>query len=671
MEAAGAAGEAQAERFAAGGALGPGEALADGFWAEFRGEPPEEAGGRGEALLVDRQEDVCLRHWAEEVARATQLGSSVEERATMLALLVAERMGGVAWGEGELEQRFLADYEQVRREYRDERVRLGSLAVGLERHRALAFKVLAEAAQVPCCLFGESAGASAGISVIDERGEERGIELVGDVGSWKVRPHSPPKRPAETGEVTESTFAAAARTRPVSRSEPYRGLDTFLEEDADAARIREALKVAPEKYYEGLGRGGVAGPEDSEEPGPRPRPHLSPSRRHVRENRRDQAGVFERSRAHASPLARRTGRNATLRAEKEVEEARQRAVAEEIFERKLKSLYEDGVEPKYQSEVARLMQRHHDVSADEAEGALHIVGGDEEKASDVCAMAGTAHCAIRDAAAWLQFNAWNLEEAVRAYRGHAMGSRQQPLHTSSGFNSQSSSHTEGRRHVNVCKGKAGNRPPPAKMGGNSGATPVANPFYRYMEPNGRDHPLNRAQAETAPAQWDSGYSTMAGVWKAEMEQRRAASQQQPAKHGESRPLRDSWGLGGQSPMGAARHRSNQSSKREEDYRGGRMHPERTAAEATVPKTHSSDVASKKTAEQLRDAAVSAIQHQTTGKNLTEIFTMFGVPVEGGDLRKAYRKAGMLLHPDRNRGKPVHLRIEAEEKWKLLGAKMNR
>ena len=51
--------------------------------------------------------------------------------------------------------------------------------------------------------------------------------------------------------------------------------------------------------------------------------------------------------------------------------------------------------------------------------------------------------------------------------------------------------------------------------------------------------------------------------------------------------------------------------------------------------------------------------------------MFGVPVEGGDLRKAYRKAGMLLHPDRNRGKPVHLRIEAEEKWKLLGAKMNR
>ena len=492
---------------------------------------------------MDRREDVCLRHWAEEVARATQVGSSVEERATMLALLVAERMGGVAWGEGELEQRFRTDYEQVRRECRDERVRLGSLAVGLERHRALAFKVLAEAAQVPCCLFGEGAGTSAGVSVIDERGEERGIELVGDVGSWKVRPHSPPVWPAETGEVTGSTFAPAARTRSVPRREPYRGLDTFLEEDADAARIREALKVAPEKYYEGLGRG-VAGPEGGEEPGPRPRPRPSPPRRHERENRRDRAGVFERSRACASPLARRTGRNATLRAEKEVEEARQRAVAEEIFERKLKSLYEDGVEPKYQSEVTRLMQRHHDVSADEAEVALHIVGGDEERASDVCAMAGTARSAIRDAAAWLQFNAWSLEEAVRAYRGHAMGSRPQPLHASSGFNSRSSSHTQGRRHVNACEGKAGKRPPPSKMGGDSGTTPVENPFYRYTEPTGRDHPLNRTQAETAPAQWDSGYSAMAGVWKAEMEQRRAASQHEPAKRGERWPRQDSCDSGG-------------------------------------------------------------------------------------------------------------------------------
>ena len=76
-------------------------------------------------------------------------------------------------------------------------------------------------------------------------------------------------------------------------------------------------------------------------------------------------------------------------------------------------------------------------------------------------------------------------------------------------------------------------------------------------------------------------------------------------------------------------------------------------------------------EELRDAAVSALQRQTVGKDLPEIFSMFGVQVEGGDLRKPYRKASMLLHPDRNRGQPARLRIEAEEKWKILGAKMNR
>ena len=681
MAAAGAA-RAQAARWARGGALGPGEAVADGFRAVFRGAgagaaPGPSGGGGGpggeEAVLVDRRGDVCLRHWAEEVARATKLGGSVAERATMLALLVAERLGGVAWGEGELERRFRIDFAQVRGEHRDGEVRLGSLAVGLERHRALAFKVLSDVAQVPCRLFGEGGGASAGVSVIDERGDERQMELVGDVGSWKPRRSASPRGAgADLGGGGGARGAGGAKpkasTPPVPRREPFRGLDTFLEQDADAARIRRDLKLDPEKYYDGLGDENVESVRARKARGRRVAPACAPQE--------PQAAAQPQSDAsppRSSPMARRTDRNAMLRAKQEVDEARKRANAEEAFQRKLKSLYEDGVEPEHEAEVASLVQKHRHMSAEEAESALHIVGGDAERASRVCAMAGAAQSSVRDSAAWLQCHAWDLEEAVRAYRGHAVGSQPQPLHASSGFNSRSSTSPASEAVPLRKKGKAAKHPSPSK-GRHAGSAPAENPFYRYTEPSSRDHPLNCPQPAEAHSRWGGGDSSMSGVWRAEMEQRRAAAPPRPATHraDRTRPGSRDFG-GGRSPPRGSRGSSCASGK--QPAGGARGRPGRPAADDGAykpePAPRPGAPASPGNVEELRDAAVSALQRQTVGKDLPEIFRMFGIQVEGGDLRKAYRKAGMLLHPDRNRGQPARLRIEAEEKWKILGAKMNR
>lgn len=164
---------------------------------------------------------------------------------------------------------------------------------------------------------------------------------------------------------------------------------------------------------------------------------------------------------------------------------------------------------------------------------------------------------------------------------------------------------------------------------------------------------------------------MAGVWRAEMEQRRAAAPSRPATHAARQGSRG-FGGGHSPPSGPRRSSCEGGEQPAGGARGRRGWP---AAGATArkpePAPRSPVPASPENVEKLREAAVSALQRQTVGKDLPEIFSMFGVQVEGGDLRKAYRKAGMLLHPDRNRGQPTRQRIEAEEKWKILGAKMNR
>eukprot|EP00959_Pyramimonas_sp_CCMP1952_P212387 4443902-Pyramimonas_sp.AAC.1 len=42
-----------------------------------------------------------------------------------------------------------------------------------------------------------------------------------------------------------------------------------------------------------------------------------------------------------------------------------------------------------------------------------------------------------------------------------------------------------------------------------------------------------------------------------------------------------------------------------------------------------------------------------------------------DVRKAYKKAALKFHPDRNRQAPLRAQVQAEESWALITAKYDR
>ena len=73
-----------------------------------------------------------------------------------IAAIVADRLGGPfpLGAEPEMRQRWAADSARVKRERGSVIVPVATLRVGLGVHRALLFKFLADASNVPCALVG-------------------------------------------------------------------------------------------------------------------------------------------------------------------------------------------------------------------------------------------------------------------------------------------------------------------------------------------------------------------------------------------------------------------------------------------------------------------------------------------------------------------------------------
>ena len=75
-----------------------------------------------------------------------------------LATVVSEHMGG-AMDHHSLSQAYTAFQAQLKDRLQSRILPIGSLAVGLPRHRALLFKTLADACELPCCLLrGDALG---------------------------------------------------------------------------------------------------------------------------------------------------------------------------------------------------------------------------------------------------------------------------------------------------------------------------------------------------------------------------------------------------------------------------------------------------------------------------------------------------------------------------------
>lgn len=147
-----------------------GDVLVDGFfdcWGPFKdvakpGEFPSLASLRRvprvdddprEVLIVNHDHDLRLCVLASEVTAELPEDATVEQRIAVLARVVSRSMGGEARSSQELAPKWRDASRNLKRDHRGIVIPLGELRVGQLRHRALLFKVLADAVQVQCRLL--------------------------------------------------------------------------------------------------------------------------------------------------------------------------------------------------------------------------------------------------------------------------------------------------------------------------------------------------------------------------------------------------------------------------------------------------------------------------------------------------------------------------------------
>ncbi|KAF1886610.1 hypothetical protein Lal_00045843 [Lupinus albus] len=146
-----------------------------------------------EVILVNRRNDIELKQ-LEEKARAlfkecfvSELGLILSGLLQKLADIVVDRMGGPVGNADNIMRRWAMRSRELRNFSRTIVLPLGRLDVGLSRHRALLFKVLADRINIPCMLVkgsyytGSDDGAVNLIKADD--GSEYIIDLMGAPGT--------------------------------------------------------------------------------------------------------------------------------------------------------------------------------------------------------------------------------------------------------------------------------------------------------------------------------------------------------------------------------------------------------------------------------------------------------------------------------------------------------
>ncbi|BFI43156.1 sterile alpha motif and leucine zipper containing kinase AZK [Marchantia polymorpha subsp. ruderalis] len=164
-----------------------------------------------EAVLVNRELDPDLVSLEERVSNLSanhesgEAGLPKTELAQKIALIVVEQMGGPVGSDTEMLTRWRKASWDVKNSMQNVVLTLGCLSIGLTRHRALLFKVLADRVRLPCQLVKgrhypgvEEEGAVNIVRVDDNR--EYIIDLMGAPGAL-----IPPDKPqiAQTGNTSE------------------------------------------------------------------------------------------------------------------------------------------------------------------------------------------------------------------------------------------------------------------------------------------------------------------------------------------------------------------------------------------------------------------------------------------------------------------------------------
>ncbi|XP_076891508.1 putative serine/threonine-protein kinase SIS8 [Bidens hawaiensis] len=146
-----------------------------------------------EVILVNRMIDKDLRYLEErvstislecQVARTTQIMSTLIQK---IANIVVGQMGGPVTDADEMLRKWTLRSYELRNSVNTIVLPIGCLDVGLSRHRALLFKVLADKINLPCCLVkgsyytGTDDGAVNLIKI--DNGSEYFIDLMGAPGT--------------------------------------------------------------------------------------------------------------------------------------------------------------------------------------------------------------------------------------------------------------------------------------------------------------------------------------------------------------------------------------------------------------------------------------------------------------------------------------------------------
>ncbi|KAG0457801.1 hypothetical protein HPP92_022958 [Vanilla planifolia] len=178
-----------------------------------------------EVILVDRHSDTDLKRLHSLVAVLSSSYVTTKEVVEQIAMLVCLQMGGAASdGEHFLHPRWKKCSETLKENSRSVVISIGKLAVGLCRHRALLFKILADSVHLPCriakgCIFCKSEESS---SCLVRFGLEREylVDLVRTPGTL-CEPNSQLNGP---GSITILSPLRPSKCKPIKIADNFRSL---------------------------------------------------------------------------------------------------------------------------------------------------------------------------------------------------------------------------------------------------------------------------------------------------------------------------------------------------------------------------------------------------------------------------------------------------------------
>ncbi|KAD3337540.1 hypothetical protein E3N88_33060 [Mikania micrantha] len=204
--------EALSHRFWANGCLSYFDKIPDGFYFIYGMDPyvwtvcsnPRESGqipsleslksvtsGIESALgvtVIDRLTDPKLRELQSQIQSIYSVSVPTTEVVEQLARLVCNQMGGAALnGEDELVPLWRECSAELKKRLKSVTLSIGSLSVGLCRHRALLFKVLADTIDLPCriakgCKYCKRDDASSCLVRFGSKNRELLVDLIGNPG---------------------------------------------------------------------------------------------------------------------------------------------------------------------------------------------------------------------------------------------------------------------------------------------------------------------------------------------------------------------------------------------------------------------------------------------------------------------------------------------------------